>query len=350
MNKAKIQLSEITANLTVIVPAYNGAACIGHTIESIQNQTLRPQTIIVVDDFSGDGTGDIARSYGVKVVRPPANTGTKAGAQNFALQFITTKLTMITDADTVLAPDAIRQLVPAFNDQGVAAACGFVLPKHVKTVWERGRYIEYLFSFSFYKQIQDFYGTPLISSGCLSMYRTPYLRQAGGWSNRTMAEDMDLTWTLYQLGYKVRFMPRAVCWPIEPDSFNLMHKQLKRWSAAYLQNVKLHYRGISKIPFLFSAMAVSLTDAILSATIYLFIIPLLAVLVSPLFLLGYIIDAPVIMIPAFIMAAKRKELRCAITSFPSLFVLRLVNGFIFLKAVLFEVVLRQHLTTYEKGH
>jgi len=35
------------------------------------------------------------------------------------------------------------------------------------------------------------------------MYRTDYLQQVGGWSLRTMAEDMDLTWTAYQLGNMV---------------------------------------------------------------------------------------------------------------------------------------------------
>ncbi|MDB5165068.1 MAG: hypothetical protein JWL89_694 [Candidatus Saccharibacteria bacterium] len=337
-------------DLTVIVPAYNEAECIGYTIESIQKQTLHPKEIIVVDDFSNDGTGDIARSYGVTVIRPPANTGSKAGAQNFALKEVKTKLVMVTDADTTLAPDAVKQLVPAFREPSVAAACGFVIPKKVTTVWERGRYIEYLFSFSFYKQIQDFYGNPLISSGCLSMYRTPYLLEAGGWSNRTMAEDMDLTWSLYLLGYRIRFIPTAICYPIEPDTLSLMHKQLKRWSAAYLQNVRLHFRAISKLPFLFTAMAVSLTDALLSALIYLIGIPLLILLVSPWFGLGYILDAPVILIPTLVIAARRHEIKQALTSFPSLFVLRIFNGFIFLKAVLFEVVLRQHLITYEKGH
>jgi poly-beta-1,6-N-acetyl-D-glucosamine synthase len=337
-------------DLTIIVPAYNEAACVGNTIASIKKQIVRPKRIIVVDDYSNDGTGDIARSYGVDVVRPAANTGSKAGAQNFALRLVSTELTMITDADTTLAPDAIRQLLPAFRDPAVAAACGFVLPKKIKSIWERGRYIEYLFSLSFYKQLQDFYGRPLISSGCLSMYRTQYLREAGGWSTRTMAEDMDLTWSLYLLGYKIRFMPKALCYPLEPDTLSLMHKQLKRWSAAYLQNVKLHYKHISKDPLLFSAMAVSLTDAILSAVIYLFVLPTLAIVVSPWFLVGYVIDAPVIFIPALQVAAKRHELILALMSFPSLFVLRIVNGFIFLKAFWFEVVMHKRLTTYEKGH
>jgi cellulose synthase/poly-beta-1,6-N-acetylglucosamine synthase-like glycosyltransferase len=338
------------SDLTVIVPAYNEAGFVGATIESLLKQTVPPSKVIVVDDFSTDSTSKVARAYGVKIVRPPANTGSKAGAQNFGLNFVDTKLTMILDADTTLAPNAIEEMLPIFNDTKVAAACGFVLPRRVKTIWERGRYIEYLFSFSFYKQIQDYFGKPLISSGCLSMYKTNCLRQAGGWSTQTMAEDMDLTWTLYKLGYKVRFVPSAVCYPIEPHNMSMMHKQLKRWSAAFLQNVKLHRKGVIRIPFLFSTMAVSLTDATLSSLIYIIVLPILAIFVSPWFLLGYIIDAPVIMIPALVVALRRRELRRAIASFPSLFLLRIFNGFVFLKAVWFEIIMRRHLTTYEKGH
>src|SRR5262245_58014683 len=69
--------------ITVIVPAYNEAASIADTIKSIQNQTLPPDEIIIVDDCSTDGTGDLARSFGVKVVTPPSNTGSKAGAQTY---------------------------------------------------------------------------------------------------------------------------------------------------------------------------------------------------------------------------------------------------------------------------
>jgi biofilm PGA synthesis N-glycosyltransferase PgaC len=155
---------------------------------------------------------------------------------------------------------------------------------------------------------------------------------------------------LYKLGYQVRFVPEAVCYPIEPPSLSMMNKQLKRWSAAYLQNVRLHGRDITKIPFLFTAMSVSLTDALLSAMIYLIAIPILILMLSPWFALGYIIDAPVILIPTMIMASKRGEFWKALASFPSIFILRLVNGFIFLKAAVSEVILGKHLATYEKGH
>ena len=77
-------------SLTIIVPAYNEAANIADTIRSLQNQIIPADEILVVDDFSTDNTGDVARSCGVTVIRPPKNTGSKAGAQNFALQFIAT--------------------------------------------------------------------------------------------------------------------------------------------------------------------------------------------------------------------------------------------------------------------
>src|SRR5439155_20092262 len=94
------------SGLTVIVPAYNEAGSIADTIRSIQAQTLTPEQIIVVDDCSTDATGTIARSCGVTVLRPPRNTGSKAGAQTFALSRVRTEFTMAVDADTVLAPDA----------------------------------------------------------------------------------------------------------------------------------------------------------------------------------------------------------------------------------------------------
>src|SRR5207249_2436318 len=103
----------------------------------------------------------------------------KAGAQTFALRYVRTPLTIAVDADTVLAVDAIERLLPAFAQSRVAAACGFVLPQRVRSLWERGRYIEYLFAFTFYKQVQEYYGKPLISSGCFSMYRTAILRAQG---------------------------------------------------------------------------------------------------------------------------------------------------------------------------
>jgi poly-beta-1,6-N-acetyl-D-glucosamine synthase len=336
--------------LTVLVPAYNEAASLADTILSLQGQTSPPREIIVIDDGSTDGTGEVARSLGVTVLRPPANTGSKAGAQNFALPYVETELVMAVDADTTLAPDAVERILPAMDDPAVAAACGFVVPRRVSTVWERGRYVEYLFAFTFYKRVQDYYGRPLISSGCFSVYRAGLLRQLGGWSRRTLAEDMDLTWTFYRAGQAVRFVPEAVCYPIEPHDFRLLSKQLRRWSHGYVQNVRLHWRGLLDQPYLRTMIAVSTWDAVLASVVYLAVLPLLAVLVHPLLLLGYVVDLPAVAVPAALTGASRRELGRALASLPAFAVLRVVNGAFMLRAFWAEIVLRRPLLVFEKGH
>ena len=340
-----------SAQLTVLVPAFNEAASLADTIASLHAQTVRPADIIVIDDCSTDDTAAVARTLGVTVIRPPRNTGSKAGAQNFALSRVRTPYTMALDADTTLAPDAIEKLLSAFSDADVAAACGFVLPRHVRTVWERGRYVEYLFAFTFYKQIQDYYEKPLIASGCFSAYRTAVLRANGGWDTRTLAEDMDLTWSFYQQGHKVRFVPEAVSYPIEPRTFAFMRRQLKRWSHGFVQNVRLHWRGLLDVPFLRSAVAVSLWDATLAALVYLFLLPLLALgLRNPWLLLGYVIDVPAVLVPVLVGAAPRREIGRAMASMPAFLVLRTVNALFFLGAVWNEWILGRGFHKYEKGH
>ena len=340
-----------TVPVTVVVPAYNEGATLSDTLISLLTQSVAPHEIIVVDDCSTDETSEVAARLGVTVVRPPRNTGSKAGAQTFALQHVSTPLVMAIDADTTLAPDAIERLMPAFDDPEVVAACGSVIPRRVRSIWERGRYVEYLFAFTYYKRVQEAWGAPLIASGCFSMYRTNALRAVGGWPARTLAEDMDLTWTFYEYGWKVRFIPGAVSYPLEPHNAHFLGKQLKRWSHGFVQNVQMHRHGILAVPFLRHAVAVAFWDAVIASAAYLIVLPVLAIAMrNPWLLLGYVIDVPAVAIPVLVGAARRRETTRALLSLPAFFVLRTVNAMFFLKAAWLELVMKRSFTAYEKGH
>lgn len=346
-----LDVSGMAGNLTVIIPAYNEEVSVAETVRSVLGQTCPPARIIVVDDDSTDRTSEVARAAGAEVMRPPRNTGSKAGAQNFALRQVDSRYTMAIDADTTLAPDALEKLLAPLADESVAAACGFVVPRYVRTLWERGRYIEYLLAFTFYKPIQDYYGKPMISSGCFSAYQTPMLKAMGGWSERTRAEDMDLTWSFYIAGHQVRFIPEAVCYPIEPDTAGFMGKQLKRWSHGFVQNVRLHWHDIVQIRLLSTIVGVSLWDAVVASIIYLVALPILALVwLNPVLLLAYVFDLPAILVPVLVKAAERREIGRALASVPAFFVLRTVNAVYMLEALWTEVVLRKPLLVYEKGH
>jgi cellulose synthase/poly-beta-1,6-N-acetylglucosamine synthase-like glycosyltransferase len=350
-SQTTIQERVVKTGMTIIIPAFNEEASIADTIASIRLQSTPVDEVIVIDDCSTDNTAAVARRAGARVIRPPKNTGSKAGAQNFALEIVDTELVMALDADTTLAPEAIEPLLPEFKDKDVAAVCGFVLPRYVSTVWERGRYIEYLVAFTWYKPLQDYYGKPMISSGCFSMYRTKTLKSVGGWSTRTLAEDMDLTWTFYQRGYKVRFVPTAVCYPIEPHNYHFMSKQLRRWSHGLMQNVRLHWKELTGIPYLRSFIAVGFWDAIIASLVYLLLLPVLAIVFhNPYLLLGYIIDLPIVLVPVLTTAVPRKEVWRALASIPAFFVLRTVNAAFIIEAFFTEFVLGKSLRVYEKGH
>src|SRR6202040_3009197 len=103
---------------------------------------------------------------------------------------------------------------------------------------------------------------------------------------------------------------------IEPHNLDLLRKQLRRWSHGFVQNVMLHRRGLLDTGYLRSMVALAFWDSAVASLAYLLLLPLLAVLVSPVFLLGYVLDAPVVAIPVLVDARKRGELRRALISFP----------------------------------
>lgn len=160
-----------------------------------------------------------------------------------------------------------------------------------------------------------------------------------------------MTWSFYGQGYGVRFIPEAVCYPIEPHDFAFMRKQLRRWSHGLVQNVRLHWKDIIEIPYLRVLIAVALWDAVIASTAYLFLLPVLAILFAmPLLLAGYIIDLPVILISILREARERREIGRALASVPSFFILRTVNAFYLIEALVSEIVLGNRMLTYEKGH
>jgi biofilm PGA synthesis N-glycosyltransferase PgaC len=153
---------------------------------------------------------------------------------------------------------------------------------------------------------------------------------------------MDLTWMFYRAGHAVRFVPNAVCYPLEPHTYRYLSAQLRRWSHGFVQNVRLHWKGLLDVPFLRSAVAVALWDASIASVAYLLALPLLALIMrSPWPLLGYVIDAPAILIPVLAVAIRRRETWKALASLPAFFVLRAVNAIFFVRALWQEVAMNR---------
>jgi hypothetical protein len=84
---------------------------------------------------------------------------------------------------------------------------------------------------------------------------------------------------------------------------------------------------------------------------YLVLIPLLTILfMNPLFLLAYLLDAPVVLIPVLVAARRSRGVGEVFASLPAFFLLRTVNSVFILEALWSELILRRPLLVYEKGH
>ena len=141
-----------------------------------------------------------------------------------------------------------------------------------------------------------------------------------------------------------------MCYPIEPHDAHFLGKQLRRWSHGFVQNVRLHWRSLAKLPYLGSIVSVGIWDATVSSLAFLLLIPVAAVLIHPLFFIGYVIDLPLIAVPVLSQAMRRGELGRALVSLPCYAILRLVNAVYMLKAIWAEVIVNRPLLVYEKGH
>jgi glycosyltransferase involved in cell wall biosynthesis len=114
--------------ISVIIPAYNGAATLAGAIESILRQTHAPEEIIVCDDCSTDATAEVAARYSgrVECVRRPKNGGLSAN-RNTAVQVARGDWLLFLDQDDELLPHALEALVTTAEKTNAGVVYGYVL-------------------------------------------------------------------------------------------------------------------------------------------------------------------------------------------------------------------------------
>ena len=98
--------------LTLIIPAYNEKKSIAKIIEEVKKKVKYQKQIIVIDDFSNDGTTDIIKNLkGIdKSIFHQKNLG-KGAAIKSAIPFIKGDLVAIQDADLEYDPEDLNKLI-----------------------------------------------------------------------------------------------------------------------------------------------------------------------------------------------------------------------------------------------
>ncbi len=115
----KLKNSNNFYRVSIIIPARNEENNIGKLLSHLQNQTYKPYEIIVVDDNSKDKTSEVARSYGIKIIRleedPPEGwTGKNWALWNGYLKS-TGELLLFLDADVEPKEDFIEVMISNYD-------------------------------------------------------------------------------------------------------------------------------------------------------------------------------------------------------------------------------------------
>jgi glucan 1,3-beta-glucosidase len=170
--------------------------------------------------------------------------GFKAGALRIAMDRTAAdaEIIGILDADYVVDPDWLRDLVPAFADPRV----GLVQApqEHRDGDLSIMHYImngEYAGFFDI-GMVQRNEFNAIIVHGTMCLIRRAAMDMAGGWSSDTICEDSDLGLAIQELGWVTHYTNHRYGQGLLPDTYEAFKKQRHRWAYGGFQIVKKHWR------------------------------------------------------------------------------------------------------------
>jgi cellulose synthase/poly-beta-1,6-N-acetylglucosamine synthase-like glycosyltransferase/spore germination protein YaaH/peptidoglycan/xylan/chitin deacetylase (PgdA/CDA1 family) len=238
-----------TPSVNVLIAAYNEQRVIARTIRAVLDNEYPGLEIIVIDDGSKDGTAaEVRREFGndprIRLIEQE-NAG-KAAALNRGIQNARAEILIALDADTLFARDTIRKLVRRFIDPQVGAVAGNVKVGNrlnPLTYWQA---IEYITSQNLDRRAYSLINSVPVVPGAVGAWRREAIRLAGGYTSDTMAEDMDLTWRIRRIGWKIDAETEAVGYTEAPDSFRALFTQRFRWAFGTLQSLWKHRRALGR--------------------------------------------------------------------------------------------------------
>ena len=230
--------------VTVIVPAYNEGRVVTKTVDTLLAQGYPGEfQILIVDDGSTDDTYDIAvATYGsnpqVAIYRKL--NGGKASALNFGIERATGEIVVALDADTLFPPGTVTRLVAPLFDPRVGAVSGNAKVGNRVNLVTRWQAVEYVTSQNLDRRAFSLLDCITVVPGAVGAWRTSLVREVGGFSDDTLAEDQDLTLAIRRRGYAIAFADEAIGWTEAPDTFAGLAKQRFRWSFGTLQCMWKH--------------------------------------------------------------------------------------------------------------
>ncbi len=189
--------------ISVIVPVYNNASALRSCLGAVCTSRYPRYECIVVDDGSTDGSGEVAKSFPVRLVEVPGGPRGPAYARNRGAEAARGDILLFVDADVVLQPDTLSRVADALSQRPDVDAVFGSYDDRPRDLSFLSQY-KNLFHHFVHQQGHEEAGT--FWSGCGAIRRDAF-HAIGGFDEvrhpRSSGEDIELGYRLRAGGRKV---------------------------------------------------------------------------------------------------------------------------------------------------
>jgi len=241
--------------VTVQLPIYNEVYVVDRLIEAVGKFQYPKDKleIQVLDDSTDHTTGIIVRKVGelkdrgfdILHIRRENRCGFKAGALKQGLQMAKGEFLAIFDADFLPEPDFLWQTLPYFQDPEI----GMVQTRwgHVNkdySLLTRLQAFGLDAHFSVEQQGRSNAGSFINFNGTGGIWRKTCIEQSGGWSAKTLTEDLDLSYRAQFKGWKFKYLEHVVAPAELPVLMPAIKSQQFRWNKGAAETAR---RNLARI-------------------------------------------------------------------------------------------------------
>lgn len=225
----------------VFIPAHNEEVVMKQTLTAM-SRLIYPKDklqVILICDNCSDRTKDIGDQFHAQFpfIRTIETTGElkgrgKSSALNYAFQHTHSDIIVVYDADNTPERHSVWYLVMGLlNDPKAGAMVGKFRVINAQKNWlTRFINIETI-CFQWMAQAGRWFWFGIATiPGTNFAIRRSIVEELGGWDDSAIAEDTELTIRVYDLGYHIRFFPKAITWEQEPETFKVWWRQRTRWA------------------------------------------------------------------------------------------------------------------------
>ncbi len=242
--------------VSILIPAQNEDQVIGRLLERMTELTYPKEKlqVVVIDDASSDCTGDVSEEFSrkynfIRVLHRSREVGGvgKAAAMNAGLASSTGEIVLCFDADYLPQKNIVEKLVKKFADPKVGAVQGRpVVLNEPKNLVTRLVSMERMGGYRVDQEARDNLGLIPQFGGTVGGFRRSIMMGLGGFDEKMLTEDTDLTFHICLAGYKIRYVGDAECYEEAVESWRAYWRQRHRWARGHIQVCFKHSFNVLK--------------------------------------------------------------------------------------------------------